>query len=354
MDLLTLLSEMTEGVSDLHLVAGQPPVFRKDGHLIRREGPVLSKDMLVEELVMPHLSERHRHLVLNSNNSVLTTVLYGQRRFRMHVFHERGGVSATIRIVPNKVPTLDELGLPEGPRELLRKFTKILRGIIFVTGPAGSGKTTTLASLVEEINRTRGERIMTLENPIEYVFESKESLITQQEFGTDFFDLPAALRDVFYADPDIVVISELKNLEVLHLALSLAETGHLIFAPLSSPNVSDALTRLVEAFPEAMRPEIRRLLSNNVQAVIAQSLLPRTGRPGRIALHEILIGTPRVRQLIRDGQSDLTVAIEGGREIGMQTMDDALVKAVEAGEISREMALSRLIDRSRLEALSSN
>lgn len=348
MDLLTLLSEMTEGVSDLHLVAGQPPVFRKDGHLIRRDGPILDQNTLLESLVVPQLNERHKQLVLHSNNSVLTTVIYKQRRFRMQVFRERGGVSAAIRIVPDKVPALDDLGFPEGPLELLKKIVKITRGLIFVTGPAGSGKTTTLAALIEEINRTRGERIMTLENPIEYVFESKESLITQQEYGTDFFDLPAALRDVFYADPDVVVISELKNLEVVHLALSLAETGHLVFAPLSSPNVSDALTRLVEAFPESTRSEIRRLLSHNVQTVIAQTLLPRMGKPGRVPLHEILVVTPRVRQLIRDGQSDLTVAMEGGREIGMQTMDDALVKAVEDGEISREMALGRLTDRTRL------
>jgi twitching motility protein PilT len=342
MELSELLDEMTDRVSDLHLIAGQPPIFRKDGELIRRDGPILDQNVLLEKLVLPQLGENHRQRFLDGQ-TVLVSVLHGERRFRMQVFRERGNVCAAIRVVPTRVWTLEELGFEGVHLELLRSLTKSTRGLIIVTGPTGSGKTTTTVGMIEEINRTRAERILTLENPIEYVFESKKSIITQQEQGMDFTDLPEAIRAAFFADPDVVFLGELNNLETVHLALKLAETGHLVFALLGSGYVLDALTRLVEAFPEGNRAEIQRQLSNNLQAVIAQCLVPRNNQPGRIALHEILIATPQVRQLIRAGQLDMTAVLtsEESRAIGMQTMDEALQAAAEAGTISHEMADSR-------------
>ena len=349
MELTTLLDEMTEGtwISDLHLVAGQPPVFRKEGTLIRREGAVLDAETL-EKLIAPHLSEALRVRLLHEGRDVTAAVRHGGQAFRMHVFRERGNLCAALRIRPRNVPTLDELGFEGAHLELLKDLTKRMRGLVIVTGPTGSGKSTTIASMIEEINRTRAERILTVEDPIEYEFTSKESLITQCEMDTDFPDFPRALRGAFFTDPDVILVGALNTLESLQLSLSLAETGHLVFAPLGQPSASEALERLVASFPESNRREVRRQLSNNLQAVIAQQLVPRFEKPGRVALHEILMATPAVRQAIRDGASDFAAEIEAGREIGMQTMDDALVKAVEAGEIGRELALGRLSDPSRL------
>jgi twitching motility protein PilT len=338
--LLALLDEMGPSVSDLHLVAGQPPVFRDAGTLIRREGPTLTSEEIAA-LVLPQLSESVQERYA-SGHEALCTVHHGAQRFRLQVTRERGQCAAAVRVVPSKVPTLAELEL--GP--IFEKIVQSKRGLIIVTGPTGSGKSTTIAAMVEEINQTRAERILTIEDPMIYAFTSKQSLITQQEVGSDVREFPAALRAALNSDPDVLLIGELRDLESIHLALTLAETGHLVLTPMQCTTTTEAIARLVDAFPQAMAESVRRKLSNNLVAVFAQQLMPRIGG-GRVCANEILLATPRIRQMIRDGQQDLEVAIEAGRNVGMQTMDDALAALIESGMITLEMAVERAITPTR-------
>jgi twitching motility protein PilT len=268
--------------------------------------------------------------------------------FRGRIFRERGNLAAAIRVIPTRVPTLDDLLPEEKPRELFRKMTRIKRGLVIVTGETGSGKTTTIAAMLEEINRTRAEHIITIEKPMEYEFESKQSVISQRSMGDDFRDYPSAVRSAMFMDPDVIWVGELQDLETLHLTLALADTGHLVFSSMRTSSASLAINRLIEAFPEAQQPPVRNMLSRNLQFVIAQQLLPRATGHGRVPAFEILICTPRVRQMIQEGYTDFTMAIEAQRDIGMQTMDDAIMGLFQQEIISREMAYSRLTDKSCL------
>lgn len=351
MELAPLLAHMREReASDLHLVAGHPPVFRVAGRFERRDADPVLDAAAVESLLLPHFSERHRRHLDEERRDADLTVREGDRRFRMHVSRDRSGLSAAVRIVPNRVPTLEELGLGPDEAPVLGKLTHVTRGLILTTGPVGSGKSTLCASMVEEINRTREERIITLEDPIEYEFESKKSLISQRSVGEDISDHPAGLRAALYMDADVILVDRLRDLETILLALSLAETGRLVFATMNVPTTSEAVNRLVDSFPEGQRTVIREMLSRNLQAVIAQTLVPRAGGTGRVAAQEVLVGSPRVRQMIAAGQSDLSLGIEAGRGVGMQTFDDAFVALYERGAITRETALARLQDKTRLGA----
>lgn len=349
MELNTLLAEVTErGASDLHLVAGEPPVFRVAGTLIRRpNGPILDAAGL-EALLLPHLPDDVRALLIERRQDVEITLRSPDTSFRFHVFHERGRLGAALRVVPRRVPALDELDFSPEAAGLLTKLTQMMRGLIVVTGAAGSGKTTTCVGMIETINRARAERIVTIEDPIEYEFQPQQSLITQRAVGQDVTDFPAGLRSALREDPDVLFVGEVRDLESLSLLLTLAETGHLVFTTLNVGSASAAVQRLVDAFPDSQRKTIRGLLARNLNAIIAQQLLPRYERAGRVPVNEILLGTPRVRQMILDGHADLVVAIEAGRDVGMQTMDDALVRLYERGVVSFDVAWSRLEDRSRI------
>ena len=351
MELSELLAHMRAAqASDLHLVVGQKPVFRVAGRFERRDqDPVLDAHAM-EALVMPHLSERHRQTLAEARRDADLTVSEGGRRFRMHVLRDRNGLAAALRAVPNRVPTLDELEIGESSGLPLANLTKLTRGLVVVTGPTGSGKSTLCAAMLEEINRTRAERIVTVEDPIEYEFESKLSLISQRSVGEDISDYPAGLRAALYMDPDVIYVDRLRDLETTMLALSLAETGHLVFVTLSVPTVSEAVQRIADSFPEGQRPVIRDMLSRNLQAVVAQMLLPRAGGAGRVPAHEILIGAPRVRQLVAAGVTDFGLAMEAGRGVGMQTFDDALLSLYARGAISQQIAVSRMSDRGRMPA----
>lgn len=347
MQLLELFAGLrTVQGSDLHLVVGQPPIFRIAGNLERQGEEVLTPDEM-ENLLFPHLNDRQRG-TLTGVQDVELTIRHQGASYRMRIFYERGRLAATARAVPTRVPTLDELGLGEKDAPLLTKMTLFKRGLVIVTGPAGSGKSTLVAAMLEEVNRTRAERIVTVENPIEYEFESKLSVITQRSVGEDVFEFPAALRSAMRLDPDIVWVSELASLETVLLALSLAETGHLVFFTMNLDTTSAAVNRLVEAFPEGQQAAIRRTLARNLMAVVAQKLIPRSGTYGRVAAQELLIGTPRVRQMIMEGDADFTLAMEAGREIGMQTMDDSIIAHYEAGTISRDMAFFHVEEKTRL------
>lgn len=348
MTLNLLLEELAQQRgSDLHLVVGEPPVFRVQGALIRRaEGPVLGNDQM-ESLLFPHLTDAHR-ASLQQGHDVERSLRLENNRFKIMIFRERGNLAASIRVIPTNVPTMAELGFTPEEHPTLFHLTTLTRGLVIVTGPTGSGRSTTLASIVEEINQQRAERIITIEDPIEYEFQSKKSVITQRDVGEDIPSFPYALRSALRSDPDVLMVGELRDLETLTIAVSSADTGHLVFSSLHVHTASAAVQRLIDVFPEQQQPVIRRMVANNLQAVVAQQLVPRANGAGRVPAVEIMLGTTRVRQMIADGYVDLTVAIEAGRDSGMRTMDDDLVRLVQQGTISADAAWFRLQDKQRL------
>jgi twitching motility protein PilT len=378
LELNTLLQEVynREG-SDLHLVVGHPPIFRINGVLTPREdGPVLDNDLL-KSLLIPHLTEQSQ-LQLEAGQDVLVTLRQnegisrdddgifrmsnggtreGDGVFRMNIFHEQGRLAASVRVIPTFVPTLDALGLNadtlpvNNGMSVLHALTKSMRGLILVVGNTGSGKSTLAAAMIEEINQTRAERILTIEQPIEYVFHSKKSLISQRTVGEDILDFPTALRSAQTSDFDVIFVGRSVDVETLALSLGVANTGHLVYSVLNVDNVSEAIQRIVDSFPPGPQQDsARRLLARNLVAIIAQKLLPRKGPQGRVAVQEILIATPRIKQMILDGQQDFTVGIEAGRNIGMQTMDDAIAASYNRGDIRYETALLNLSDKERITA----
>ena len=369
MELDSLLAQMIERkASDLHLAAGVPPVFRVDGYLVTARAPRSPLEVLdsheeqvtrlLREDQVPNLTPEALDALLQTGlpkekldgarrgSDFSATLRHDAQTFRCQVFRERGCLVAAIRTIPDRIPTLEELHLPP----VFETLTHSKRGLILLVGPTGSGKTTTLVSMVDHINRTRAERIHTVEDPMQYVLPSKLSLVTQRVVGEDVESYERGLRSVTDADPDVVLIGELRTPETARFALEMAETGHLIFSQMTSETVADALVRLLGLLGEP-RDSAQRLLSRTMQAIIAQRLLPRDAPTGRVAANEILIGTPRVRQMIADGQTDpslLALAMESSPQVGMQTMDDALLGLYAAHVISREVAESYLKDKGRV------
>lgn len=349
MALTKLLTELVEQEgSDLHLIVGQPPVFRVHGELRRREEAPLDEEAMLA-LVRPQLSDSDWASVQEQKTDVETTLRIPDATFRFHVFRERGRLGAAIRVVPRETPTLDVLYPRERDsiNETLHKIIELPRGLVLVTGPTGSGKDTTCAAMIETINQTAARRIITLEDPITYEFVSKKSLITQRSIGEDVVSYEQGAFWAFHEDLDVIFINEMRTLEVVQYALALAETGHLVFSTLHTGTVSEAIMRLIDVFP-GPRDLIRRMLARNLAAVLAQQLLPRCDRPGRVAANEVLLMTPRTRQMIEQGQDTYHLAIEANREAGMQTMDDSILGLYRAGVISYETAWNRLIDTERL------
>lgn len=340
----TLLDQLVaRNGSDLHLIVGQPPVFRVDGKLEREDTPPITADDM-NGMLIPLLSEGQRAQLDTRKQGVDFTIRRNEQAFRCQFFHEQERLGAAIRSIPTHVPTLDQLGL----EELLSPILQSPRGLVIVSGLAGSGKTTTCAAMLETINRTSARRILTIEDPIDYTFESKESLITQHTIGQDVESFETGMRMALNADPDVIFVGELRSLDALHMAMVLANTGHLVFTVMHSETASETVTRLVDAFPPAQQPMIRRLLARTLTAVVAQRLVVRADRPGRVAANEVLLANARVRRMIAEGQADLTVAIEAARDSGMQTMDDSLLRLYKAGTISYDSAWSDLQDKERL------
>ena len=348
MELDMLLSELIDRKgSDLHLVAGQPPVFRIQGELVRGEGAPLDEATL-SALLMSPLSEEQQTLLLTHRQDIEVSLNHRGRLYRHHVFREHGRLAAAIRPVPQEPPTLEMLYPdPEGVGGVLRTLSQLPRGLVLVTGPSGSGKATTSAALLETINREQSRRIVTLEDPIEYEFVSKKSLITQRCVGQDVASYELGALSAFREDMDVILINELRDLETVQLAFALAESGHLVIAMLHLENASDAIRRLIEIFPEP-RDLIRRTVARNLAAVVAQRLLPRADRPGRVAANEILISTPRIQRMITENSTELNVAIEAGRDAGMQTMDDSILALYRQGILSYETTWTHIEDHERL------
>jgi twitching motility protein PilT len=323
-----------QGASDVHLSAGEPPMVRINGDMKRVEHPALTPEQ-VHHMVFDIMGDSVRRVFQETNDVDFSYDLGNIARFRVNVFRTRRGEAAVLRTIPSKVLTLKELGMPPIVRDLCHKE----KGLILVTGPTGSGKSTTLAAMIDYINDTFEEHILTIEDPIEFVHQSKKCLINQREVGPHTGSFNAALRE----DPDVILVGEMRDLETISLALTAAETGHLVFGTLHTSGAPKTVDRVIDVFPAAQQQQIRTMFAESIQAVISQTLLRRRAG-GRIAALEILIGTPAVRNLIRENKiHQLPSTMQTGQSAGMQTMDMALVDLVGRGLVTREEAQSRTL-----------
>jgi len=313
--------------SDLHLQVAMPPMLRIDGHLMAIPGYEPLDEEQVESLVFAILDEEQKQILLKDKAFDFSFAFGDLGRFRVNSFHERGNLAAALRLIPNEIKSITELGLPT----TVNAFANYPRGLVLVTGPTGSGKSTTLAALIDQINTEKSHHIITIEDPIEFTHKSKRSLIVQREVHYDTYSFSAALRSSLRQDPDVVLIGEMRDLETISAAITIAETGHLVFATLHTNSASQSIDRMIDVFPPHQQPQIRSQLANILQAICSQRLVPAIGG-GRLAAAEILIATAAVRNIIREGKAhQLDAVIHTGGDIGMQSMDKNLVGMVQGG-----------------------
>jgi twitching motility protein PilT len=339
MDITQLLTfAHREGASDVHLSAGEPPMVRMHGDMKRIEHPALTADE-VHNMVFDIMSDAVRKTFQETNDVDFSFELGETARFRVNVFRTRRGEGGVFRTIPTKVMTLEDLGLPPIMKEICDKE----KGLVLVTGPTGSGKSTTLAAMIDYINNTTEGHILTVEDPIEFVHVSKKCLVNQREVGPHTDSFNAALRGALREDPDVILVGEMRDLETISLALTAAETGHLVFGTLHTSSAPKTVDRVIDVFPAAQQGQIRAMFSESIQAVIAQTLL-RKRAGGRIAALEILIGTPAVRNLIRENKiHQIPSSMQTGQAFGMQTLDMALIDLVNKGLVTAEEAQSRTL-----------
>jgi twitching motility protein PilT len=343
MELKTLLNALLKNSgSDMHLIAGQPPTFRLDGK-IERHGDTALTASEIEGLLSPYVTPEHQQMLRTDKMDVGLTIREHGRAFRCQVFLERGRLGAAIRVIPLGPPTLEQLEL----QHLMQPILQCRSGLVLVTGQTRSGKSTTTAAIIEALNRSTEQRVFTIEDPIKYEFVSKKCAITQHAVGEDVASYEAGLQMLMRSDSDIVVIGELRTLEVCWSAMTLADNNNLVFTVLHTNSATESLRRILDAFPEP-RDNVRQMLARCLTAIVSQRLLPRANRPGRVATHEILLVTPRIRRMIAEGQTDMTMAIEAGRDQGMQSMDDAVLAHYKNGIIAYETAWQTMLDRERL------
>jgi twitching motility protein PilT len=324
--------------SDLHIAAGARPTVRVRGHLDALDDfPVLTPED-TREIVYSILSGEQRRRLENDLQLDFAYVIPGQARFRVNAYFQRSALGAAFRLIPTDLSSIDKLGLPPTVHELTRKP----RGIVLVTGPTGSGKSTSLAAMIDEINGSRDEHIMTIEDPIEFLHSHKRCIVNQRELGTDATSFAAALKSALRQDPDVILVGEMRDLDTISTALTAAETGHLVFATLHTQDAPQTIDRIIDVFPAEQQNQVRVQLSVALQGVITQQLLPTADGVGRCVACEVLIPTPAIRNLIREGKiHQITSFMQTGSAHGMQTMDAALATLVRAGKISQRLAESR-------------
>lgn len=334
MDITELLAfSAKQDASDLHLSAGLPPMIRVDGDMRRLNVPALD-DGQVRRLIYDVMNDRQRRDFEAALETDFSFEVTGVSRFRVNAFTQGRGAGAVFRTIPSNVMTLDDLGLGD----VFRRLSMLPRGLVLVTGPTGSGKSTTLAAMIDYINSNRQEHILTIEDPIEFVHESKRCLINQREVHRDTKGFAPALRSALREDPDVILVGELRDLETIRLALTAAETGHLVFGTLHTTSAAKTIDRIIDVFPGDEKGMVRSMLSESLQAVISQTLLKREGG-GRVAAHEILVATSAIRNLIREGKvAQMYSAIQTGGGLGMQTLDAALSRLVTDGVVTRQEA----------------
>ncbi len=333
--------------SDLHIQVSLPPMLRVDGSLTPVAGADVLNDEAVEALVFSILDEDQKQILLKDKEFDFSFAFGDLGRFRVNAFHERGNLAAALRLIPNEILTIEQLGLPP----IVTKFSEYPRGLVLVTGPTGSGKSTSLAALVHKINAERATHIVTIEDPIEFTHKSIKSVVVQREVHYDTYSFSAALRSSLRQDPDVVLIGEMRDLETIAAAITIAETGHLVFATLHTNSAAQSIDRMIDVFPPHQQPQIRSQLANILMAICSQRLVPTIGG-GRVAAAEIMVATPAVRNIIREGKShQLEAVIQTGAEFGMQSMDKTLVSLIHNGTISYEEARNFAVDIEEMERL---
>lgn len=333
--------------SDLHLQVGLAPILRVDGALTPITSFPKLTNKMVEECVFATLDENQQK-ILNKDKEFDYSFEFGDlARFRVNAFHERGNLAAAFRLIPSKIRGINELGMPA----VVESFADFPRGLVLVTGPTGSGKSTTLAAIVDKINREKSQHIITIEDPIEFTHRSIRSVVAQREVHYDTYSFSMALRSVLREDPDVVLIGEMRDLETISAAITIAETGHLVLTTLHTNSAAQSLDRIIDVFPAHQQPQVRSQLANILQAICSQRLIPAIGG-GRVAAAEILIANQAVRSMIRDGKThQIDTAIQTGASVGMQTMDRTLVKMVQSGVISLDEARSYAVNLPEFERL---
>lgn len=336
--------------SDLHLVPGFKPAVRVNGEICSMDYPVLAPPN-VEDLVHSLLNTEQQERLKKDWELDFSYAIHGIARFRGNVMKQRGTLAAAFRAVPFTLPQFDELGLPEEVKGLC----DLSRGLVLVTGPTGSGKSTTLAAMIDYINTNRALNVVTVEDPIEFLHRHKKSTIRQREIGMDTHSFASALRHVLRHDPDVILIGEMRDLESISIALTAAETGHLVLSTLHTQTAPLTISRIVDIFSSEKRSQVRQQLAGSLKAVISQQLLPRADGKGRVIAVEYMVNTPAVRSLIREGKDhQLYNAIQTGHSMGMQTMDAALVKLCQKGTITKDTAIEYCIDHAEVERMLKN
>lgn len=333
--------------SDLHLQVGLPPMIRIDGSLMPIPGTDVLDDATVSKLIFAILDDDQRQVLLRDKEFDFSFAFGTLGRFRVNAFHERGSLAAALRLIPNEIKSIGELGMPAAVAE----FANYPRGLVLVTGPTGSGKSTTLAAIVDKINSEKSAHIITIEDPIEFTYKSKKSVVVQREVHYDTYSFSAALRSSLRQDPDVVLIGEMRDLETISAAITIAETGHLVFATLHTNSASQSVDRMIDVFPPHQQPQVRAQLSNILMAICSQRLVPAIDG-GRVVASEILIANSAVRNIIREGKSyQLDAVIQTGAELGMQTMDRTLAGLVQAGTVTYEEARNYAVDLGEFERI---
>lgn len=333
--------------SDLHLQVGLPPMLRIDGSLVPVAGFNALDEAGVETLVYAILDPDQQQILDKDKEFDFSFAFGTLGRFRANAYHERGNLAAALRLIPNEIKSITELGVPS----VVMNFASFPRGLVLVTGPTGSGKSTTLAALIDKINEETSQHIITIEDPIEFTHKSKKSVVVQREVHYDTYSFSAALRSSLRQDPDVVLIGEMRDLETISAAITIAETGHLVLGSLHTNSAAQSIDRMIDVFPPHQQPQIRAQLANILMAICSQRLVPAIGG-GRVVAAEVLIANPAVRNIIREGKShQLDAVIQTGAESGMQTMDRTLVGLVQSGVVSYDEARSFAVDLTEFERL---
>lgn len=343
-----LLEEIVrKNASDLHLQVGLPPMMRLDGVLAPFPGynPLNAEE--VEHLVFAILDDDQQKILIKDKEFDFSFAFGDLGRFRVNAFHERGNLAASLRLIPNQIKTITELGMPP----VIQSFADFPRGLVLVTGPTGSGKSTTLAALIDKINSEKAQHIITIEDPIEFTHKSKRSAIVQREVHYDTYSFSAALRSSLRQDPDVVLIGEMRDLETISAAITIAETGHLVFATLHTNSAAQSIDRMIDVFPPHQQSQVRSQLANVLQGICAQRLVPAIGG-GRVVAAEVMVANPAIRNIIREGKThQLDTIIQTGSDQGMQTMDRTLVKLVQSGVVTYDDAREFAVDLVEFERL---